>query len=58
MGGERREVEISDFPRVGKRLFRHGDVMEVYGTSDAEESGPADIDEIVTTNYRKSLRNE
>jgi len=32
--------------------------MEVYDTSDAEESGPADIDEIVTTNYRKSLRNE
>jgi len=58
MGGERREVEITDFPRVGKRLFRHGDIMEVYDTSDAEESGPADIDEIVTTSYRKSLRNE
>jgi uncharacterized cupin superfamily protein len=58
MEGERREVEITDFPRVGKRLFRHGDIMEVYDTSDAEESGPADIDEIVTTSYRKSLRNE
>jgi uncharacterized cupin superfamily protein len=58
MGGERREVDITDFPRVGKRLFRHGNVMEVYDTSDAEESGPANIDEVVTTNYRKSLRNE
>jgi len=58
MGGDRREVNIADFPRLGKRLFRHGDVMEVYDTADAEESGPANIDEVVSTNYRKSLKNE
>ena len=58
MGGERCEVDISDFPRLGKRLYRHGDIMEVYDTADAEESGPANLDEIVTTNYRKSLRSE
>jgi uncharacterized cupin superfamily protein len=55
LGGERRDVDISDFPREGKRMFRHGDRMELYDTADAEETGPADLDEIVTTNYRKSL---
>ena len=58
MGGERRDVNISDFPRLGKRLYRHGDAMEVYDASDAEESGPANIGEVVAANYRKSLRNE
>ena len=58
MGGEHCAVNIADFPRLGKRLFRHGDIMEVYDTADAEESGPANLDEIVTTNYRKSLRNK
>lgn len=57
IGGEHSAVAISDFPHEGKRLYRHGDIMEVYDTSDAVESGPADIDEIVTTSYRKSLRN-
>ena len=57
MGGEKREIDISDFPREGKRMYRHGDNMEVYDTADAEETGPANIDEIVTTNYRKSLKN-
>jgi len=58
MGGERCAVAISDFPREGKRLYRHADLIEVYDTSDAVESGPADIDEIVTTSYRKALRND
>ena len=58
MGGERAPVSIADFPRQGKRLYRQGDDMEVYDTADAVESGPADLDEIVTDNYRKSLRNE
>jgi uncharacterized cupin superfamily protein len=56
IGGEHSPVAISDFPREGKRLYRHGNIMEVYDTSDAVETGPADIDEIVTTSYRKSLR--
>ena len=58
VGGERCPVNISDFPRLGKPLFRHGEIMEIYDTADAEESGPANLDEVVTTNYRKSLRNE
>ena len=40
MGSERRQVEITDFLRVGKRLFRHGDVMEVYDMSDARRIWP------------------
>ena len=58
MGGERHDVDISDFPREGKRMFRHGDRMELYDTADAEETGPANLDEIVTTNYRKSLNKD
>lgn len=56
VGGERRDVDIADFPRLGKRMFRHGDNMEVYDTSDAEEVAPANLDEIVTNNYRRSLK--
>lgn len=55
IGGERKDVDIEDFPRVGRRLFRHGDTVEVYDPTDAEEQAPADLDEIVMTNYRRSL---
>ena len=55
MGGERRDVDIADFPRIGKRMFRRGDHMEVYDTADAEEVAPADFDEFLTQNYRRSL---
>ena len=58
MGGERCAVDVADFPRLGKRMFRHGDTIEVYDTADAEESGPANLDEVVTANYRRSLRND
>ncbi len=57
-GGEHRDVDITDFPRIGKRLFRHGDTIEIYDTADAEEVGPADLDEIVTTNWRRSLKKQ
>ena len=55
LGGERREVDIADFPRHGKRMFRRGDHIEVYDTADAEEVAPADFDEYLTQNYRRSL---
>jgi uncharacterized cupin superfamily protein len=57
-GGERKEVEITDFPRLGKRMYRHGQSMEIYDTSDAEEVAPANLDEIVTDKYRRSLKSE
>ena len=56
-GGERVDVDIADFPREGKRMYRHGDEMEVYDMADAEEAGPANIDEIVSSNLRKALKN-
>ena len=56
IGGERRDVDIADFPRLGKRMFRRGDRMEVYDTADAEEAAPADFDEYLTHNYRRSLK--
>ena len=56
-GGERVDVDIADFPREGKRMYRHGDEMEVYDMADAEETGPANIDEIVSSNMRRALKN-
>jgi uncharacterized cupin superfamily protein len=55
IGGERSEVDIADFPREGKRMFRRGEHIEVYDTADAEEVAPADFDEYLTQNYRRSL---
>lgn len=54
-GGENQAVDITDFPRMGKRMYRHGDTVEVYDTADAEEIAPADLDEVVTTSWRRSL---
>jgi uncharacterized cupin superfamily protein len=56
IGGERRDVDIADFPRLGKRMFRRGEHMEVYDTADAEEVAPADFDEFLTQSYRRSLK--
>ena len=56
LGGERCEVDIADFPRLGKRMIRRGEHMEVYDTADAEETAPADFDEFLTHNYRRSLQ--
>ncbi len=55
LGGERKEIEIADFPREGKRMFRRGEHMEVYDTADAEEVAPANFDEYLTQSYRRSL---
>jgi uncharacterized cupin superfamily protein len=40
MGGESREVEVADFPRLGKRMVRNGETVEVYDVSDAKPFGP------------------
>jgi uncharacterized cupin superfamily protein len=39
MGGENLDVEISDFPRLGKRMLRRGQNVEIYDTSDAQSFG-------------------
>jgi len=40
VGGENHEVEIADFPRLGKRMIRRGQDAEIYDTSDAHNFGP------------------
>lgn len=36
MGGENRDVEIADFPTLGKRMLRLGQGIDVYDTKDAK----------------------
>jgi uncharacterized cupin superfamily protein len=36
VGGENLDVEIVDFPQLGKRMLRHGDSVEIYNSSDAK----------------------
>ena len=42
VGGENLDVEIADFPRLGKRMLRRGQDVEIYETSDARSFGPLD----------------
>ena len=41
MGGENREVEIADFPELGKRMFRHAKGVEIFDLAEAQPFGPA-----------------
>ena len=36
MGGENREVDIADFPDLGRRMFRHKQGVEVFELSDGK----------------------
>ena len=40
VGGETLDVEIADFPRLGKRMLRRGQNVEIYEMSDAKGFGP------------------
>jgi uncharacterized cupin superfamily protein len=42
MGGENREVEIADFPKLGRRMVREGSTVHVYDVADARPFGPAE----------------
>lgn len=42
MGGENLDVEIAEFPRLGKRMLRRGDAVEIYDFSDAKSFGALD----------------
>ena len=42
VGGENLDVEIADFPRLGKRMIRRGQDVEIYDTSDARSFGSPD----------------
>jgi len=49
VGGENLDVEIADFPRLGRRMIRRGQEVEIYDTSDARGFGPSDDDSSETT---------
>lgn len=40
VGGEVLDVDVADFPRLGKRMVRRGQEVEIYDASDAREFGP------------------
>ena len=40
MGGENRDCEIADFPKLGKRMIKTGDKVEIYRIGDAKPLGP------------------
>jgi uncharacterized cupin superfamily protein len=40
VGGESLDVEIADFPRLGRRMIRRGEEVEIYDVSDARGFGP------------------
>jgi uncharacterized cupin superfamily protein len=42
MGGESREFEVADFPRLGKRMVKSGENFEVYDISNAKPFGLLD----------------
>ena len=42
MGGESLDFEIGDFPRLGKRMVRRGQHIEIYDLEDAKPFGPLD----------------
>ena len=40
MGGENRDVEIADFPKLGRRMVRDGQKVDIYNIADAKPFGP------------------
>lgn len=42
MGGENRDVEIADFPELGKRMFRHAKGVDIFDLDAGNPFGPLD----------------
>lgn len=40
MGGENRDIDIADFPELGKRMFRHPKGVEIYDLDAGKTLGP------------------
>jgi uncharacterized cupin superfamily protein len=40
VGGESRDFEVADFPKLGKRMVRAGKQLDVYDIADAQPLGP------------------
>ena len=45
MGGENRDTEIADFPKLGKRMVRHGEQVDIYDIADAKPFGALEPEE-------------
>ncbi len=39
-GGESREFDVAEFPKLGKRMVRTGKHVDIYDTADAQPFGP------------------
>jgi uncharacterized cupin superfamily protein len=39
-GGENREYEVADFPKLGKRMLRRGNHVDIYDAKDAQPFAP------------------
>jgi uncharacterized cupin superfamily protein len=39
-GGESREIDVADFPKLGKRMVRVGKHVDIYDAGDAQPFGP------------------
>jgi uncharacterized cupin superfamily protein len=39
-GGENREFDVADFPKIGKRMVRNGKQVDIYDIADAQPMGP------------------
>ncbi|HEY5722630.1 MAG TPA: cupin domain-containing protein [Allosphingosinicella sp.] len=44
MGGENRDAEIASFPKLGKKMVRAGEILEIYDMDDAKQFGPLQQD--------------
>lgn len=44
MGGEALDVEIADFPDLGKRMLRRGSEIEIFDVADAKPFAPLDTE--------------
>jgi hypothetical protein len=40
MGGENVDIEVADFPRLGKRMIRRATQIEIHELADAKPFGP------------------
>ena len=42
MGGENLDAEVATFPKLGKKMLRVGDTVEIYDSGGARDFGPLD----------------
>jgi uncharacterized cupin superfamily protein len=44
MGGENFDIEVADFPRLGKQMIRRDTQIVIYDVADAKPFGPPEQD--------------